>query len=306
MTSSPCYIVITPVRDEEPYLPLTISSMVAQTVRPRQWILVDDGSRDRTGALIDEAAERHPWITAVHRGDRGSRQAGAGVIAAFNAGYRAVAVPDWEFIAKFDGDQSMPSDYFAGCLREFARDPSLGVGGGMCCTAGPGEQVPEANDPGFHVRGATKIYRRACFEAIGGLRQTTGWDTIDLIKANSLGWTTRTFPHLKVTLHRPTGAAYGAWPNFVKNGLANYITGYLPLFMALKCARRTLSRPHLQGLGLAYGFLKGYVTGTARVRDRAMIRYLRTQQWRALTFRSNLWHPSTPSPVLPAASKRTA
>src|SRR5882724_34658 len=113
------FVVITPIRNEEEYLPLTLASMYAQTVKPRQWILVDDGSNDKTGALIDEAAAQHPWITAVHRNDRGSRQAGSGVIAAFYDGYNAIIDSRWEYIIKFDGDLSFDPDYFAGCLGEF-------------------------------------------------------------------------------------------------------------------------------------------------------------------------------------------
>jgi len=286
----PSYVVITPIRDEEKYLPLTLVSMIAQTVKPRQWILVDDGSRDATGRMIDEAAAAHPWITAVHCTDRGSRQAGSGVIAAFYEGFKAIAVPDWEFVAKFDGDLAFAPDYFARCLQEFAANPKLGVGGGTCCKPDPDGRQPEfLGEPPFHVRGPTKIYRKACFAAIDGLIQAPGWDTVDLIKANMLGWQTRTFPHIQLIHLRATGGAYGSWKDWKKNGLANYITGYAPVFMACKCARRTLRRPHLQGLALWFGFMKGYLSRTPRVKDQAMIRYLRAQQWRALTFRSNLW-----------------
>jgi hypothetical protein len=157
-----------------------------------------------------------------------------------------------------------------------------------------GKSVTEApNDPAFHVRGATKIYRRECFEAIGGLLRATGWDTVDEIKANMLSWKTLTFPHITLIHHRPTGTAYGLWSDWVKNGLANYITGYHPVFMACKCVKRVLARPTVGGmrigLGLWYGFMKGYFQRIPQVPDPAMIRYLRTQQWRALTFRRSLW-----------------
>lgn len=285
----PSYIVITPIRDEEEFLPLTIASMTAQTVTPRQWILVDDGSRDRTGQLIDDAARAHPWITAVHRTDRGSRQAGSGVIAAFYDGFNTIASDDWAFIVKFDGDLSFDPDYFESCLRQFETDQHLGIAGGTCSKVVDGCRVPEfIGEPPFHVRGPTKIYRRSCFKAIGGLIQAPGWDTVDLVKANMLGWRTRTFPHIRLVHHRPTGGAYGSWANYVKNGLANYITGYSPVFMAFKCARRTLRKP-MEGLGLWCGFMKGYVRRVSQIDDVAMIRYLRNQQWRALTMRSNLW-----------------
>jgi biofilm PGA synthesis N-glycosyltransferase PgaC len=284
------YAVITPTRDEEPHLPRAIESMCAQTVPPARWILVNDGSRDRSGAIIDAAAAQHPWITAVHRPDRGYRQAGTGVIAAFYEGFSRIAGEPWDFVAKFDGDLSFPPDYFERCLGEFAADPQLGIAGGTCCKLVNGEVVPEfEGEPAFHVRGPTKIYRRECFEAIGGLIKAPGWDTVDQIKANMLGWKTRTFTHIRLIHHRPTGGAYGSWNDWVKNGLANYVTGYDPVFMTCKCLRRALNRPHLAGVALWIGFVKGYLTRAPRVQDRAMLAYLRRQQWRALTFRSSLW-----------------
>ena len=284
------YVVITPIRDEEEYLPLTIASMCAQTVKPLKWVLVNDGSRDRTGALIDEAAAKNPWITAVHRTDRGSRQAGSGVIAAFNDGFALIANERWDVVSKFDGDLSFAPDFFERCLQALTDDLKLGIVGGTCCRLENGALMPEfTGEPSFHVRGPTKIYRRTCFEAIGGLIQAPGWDTVDQIKANMLGWRTRTLPDVKLHHHRPTGGAYGAWSTFVKNGLANYITGYDPVFMACKCIKRSLRRPFHQGFGLWCGFMKGYWKKIPQAGDKAMIRYLRGQQWRALTFRENLW-----------------
>ena len=143
------------------------------------------------------------------------------------------------------------------------------------------------------MRGPTKIYRRQCFDDIGGLIRAPGWDTVDQIKANMLGWKTLTFRHIQLIHHRPTGEAYGTWADNVKSGLASYITGYDPVFMACKCVKRTLARRTLaglrEGLALWYGFMKGYFKRIPQVADPAMIRYLRTQQWRALTFRSSLW-----------------
>jgi hypothetical protein len=104
-----------------------------------------------------------------------------------------------------------------------------------------------------------------------------------------LGWKSMTFPHIRLVHLRSTGGAYGSWSNWVKNGLANYIAGYHPMFMACKCVRRMVRFSLLEGCGLWCGFMKGYVSRTRRVEDEAMIRYLRREQWHALTFRSSLW-----------------
>src|SRR5271170_2217273 len=103
-TRSTKYVVITPVRDEEAHIRSTVESMVQQTVLPQEWVIVDDGSKDNTGKIIENYASRYRWIRVVHRQDRGFRKAGGGVVDAFNDGYRALTCSDWDFIVKFDGD----------------------------------------------------------------------------------------------------------------------------------------------------------------------------------------------------------
>jgi glycosyltransferase involved in cell wall biosynthesis len=211
------YVIITPVRDEEAYLPLTIESIIRQTVRPVEYVVVNDGSKDRTGEIIDEYAQRYPWIRAVHRKDRGFRKVGGGDFEALNAGLEAKTCKDWDFLSKMDGDLSFGPDYFAKCVEHFQKDPKLGVGGGYLYHLTNGKRELEVN-PLFHVRGGVKIYRRACWEAIGRLWVGPGSDTLDEVKANMLGWTSRSFPELLIQHHRLTGSAYGLWGAAVKGG----------------------------------------------------------------------------------------
>jgi glycosyltransferase involved in cell wall biosynthesis len=286
---SPSYVTITPVRDEAAYLRNTIASMAAQTVLPMEWVIVNDGSTDGTAEIIDDAATKLPWIRAVHRGNRGFRKAGGGVVEAFNDGYRALTTSNWDFIVKLDGDLSFAPDYFAECFARFAADTRLGVGGGVMCYTKNGREEIEEN-PLFHVRGATKIYRRACWDAIGGFWPAPGWDTMDEVKASMLGWSTRSFRDLHLIHHRHTGAADGTWKDLVKNGRANYICGYHPLFMFSKCAYRLARRPYLIGsLALAYGFVSGYWQDVPRVNEPDTIAYLRHQQLARLLGRTTIW-----------------
>lgn len=287
----PRYIVITPARNEEENISHTIRSMAGQTCRPAKWVIVNDGSNDRTAELIDAAAKEYPWIIPVHRADRGFRQQGGGVVEAFYSGYERIRSEPWDFLIKFDADLSFEPDYFQRCFEVFAREPKLGIGGGMICHETEGKLVCESpGDPAFHVRGATKIYRRACWEQIGGLFQAPGWDTIDELKASMLGWTTRTFPEVPIKHHRYTGTVDGRWKNFVKFGLSNHITGYHPLFMALKCLKRCFQPPFFIGAaGLWWGYCRGYFKGVPRVDDPALIRYVRQQQMNKLLGKPSVW-----------------
>jgi biofilm PGA synthesis N-glycosyltransferase PgaC len=283
------YVVITPVRDEEAYIQSTIESMIHQTMLPREWIIVDDGSKDNTRRIVNDYANRYPWIRAVHRKDRGFRKSGGGVVDAFNDGYRSLNCSDWEFVVKLDGDLSFDPDYFEKCFGEFERNPKLGVGGGVICYIVNGAKEFE-ECPTFHVRGATKIYRKDCWDAIGGFWPVAGWDTMDEVKASMLGWTTNSFPDLHLHHHRGTGTAEGIWSGLVKNGRANYICGYHPLFMLSKCILRLGRKPYIIGAAaLMYGYSTGYLKRVPRVDDPETIGYLRRQQLSRLRGGETIW-----------------
>jgi biofilm PGA synthesis N-glycosyltransferase PgaC len=283
------YVVITPVRDEAAHIEKTLQSMTDQTMLPAEWVIVNDGSTDDTGRIIDRYAGKYAWIKAIHRGNRGFRKSGGGVIEAFYEGYSALATSNWDFLVKFDGDLSFAPDYFEQCFKYFATEPTLGIGGGDVYHDMGGSLILEKT-PRFHIRGATKIYRKACWDALGGLIQAPGWDTLDEVKANMRGWKTYSFKDLKLIHHKYTGSADGTWGNWVKNGRANYISGYHPLFMMLKCLRRALRKPILIGAtGLFYGFVSGYLKRLPQVDDRELISYLRRQQLNKLLMKESIW-----------------
>lgn len=289
MTANIEYVIITPVRDEEQHIEHTIKSVIAQTITPAEWIIVNDGSTDSTGRIINEYAKKYSWIHTIHRGDRGFRKAGGGVIDAFYDGYNAKKTEKLDYIVKLDGDLSFDTDYFERCFEHFQNMTEIGIGGGAIFNIVSGVLKSEKH-PIFHVRGATKIYKKECWDAIGGLLQVSGWDTIDEVKANMLGWKTRTFPDLKIVHYRETGAADGQWKSGVKYGRANYISGYHPLFMFLKCIKRIVQRPYVIGsVALAYGFASGYLKRVPRVDDKKMIEYLRKEQMKKLTLRDSIW-----------------
>ena len=285
------YVVVTPVRDEVAYIGKTVASMVQQTLRPLRWVVVDDGSTDGTGELLDECTARFPWIEVVHRANRGHRAAGGGVMDAFYAGFARVEHEPWDFLVKLDGDLSFDPDYFQRCLDRFATEPTLGIAGGtVCALRGGCLHIDSVGDPPFHVRGATKIYRRQCWEQIAPLVHAPGWDTIDEIRANLHGWTTRTFADIGMLQHKPTGGADGRWRDAYKNGLANYITGYHPLFMLAKVLRRATRRPYLvESAALTSGYVSGYLRQVPRQAGVDAIRYLRDQQLRRIRLQHSIY-----------------
>ena len=240
----------------------------------------DDSGRN--GVQLSRTAKRYER--------RGERARNAKEIDAFYTGYQSIADDNWEFIVKLDGDIGFSSDYFEKCLELFRADPKLGIGGGLVRNLVKG-QLHDEPGPRFHVRGATKIYRRSCWEQIGGVPRTAGWDTLDELKANMLGWTTRTFKNFIVVHYRVTGAANGSWQNSLKNGVWSYVCGYHPAFMLARCVNRIFEKPYFIGsFGLLSGFLLGYIKGMPQVEDEALVRYVRRQQMRRLLSARSIWY----------------
>jgi len=282
------HVIITPVRDEEKFIEKTINSMLCQTCPPKQWVIVDDGSTDETGTIIDRYQSQCTWITVIHRVNRGFRKNGIGVMEAFYEGYAALADGEWDFISKIDGDLSFGPDYFERCFMHFDDNDLLGIAGGEVVSFVNNHEIVDKN-PAFHVRGAAKTYKRECWNDIGGLYKLTGWDTLDEMKAAQKKWKTRRLLELKLIQHKLTGSADGTWKDAVKNGLANYISGYHPLFMAIKCIKRVFQRPYIiMGIALFLGYIKGYATHAPKVDDRELIKFIHEQQIRKLLFKKNM------------------
>jgi len=231
------YVVITPARDEAATVEKTIASMLAQTIRPLRWVIVDDGSTDATRALVEKHLPENPWIELVVRENRGFRALGGGVVDAFNEGFARVAALPWDFVVKLDADLSFDARYFEELLARFDADPKLGMASGKTFLVENGRKSIEwCHDE--HVRGPAKTYRRECFDAIGGLEARRGWDMIDETRAQMRGWTTRSFLDLELIHHRPIDARQS---NVLRSrfdmGRLYHFLGYHWLYLVARAAR---------------------------------------------------------------------
>jgi glycosyltransferase involved in cell wall biosynthesis len=281
------YIAITPARDEERFLPRLLTAMVAQTRRPDRWIVIDDGSSDRTGEILDQAARHHPWIEPKHLPRNGVRAPGGeSVIMGF------LPREAWEgcdAILRLDADLTFKPQFAKLLLDELERDPRLGIAGPTLYELS-GSRWAEVPAPSFHTRGAAKFYSSACFAAIGGLEAGLGWDTIDEVRAMMLGFGTRNFRHIRAYHHRPQGAAGGLWRGRKAAGRAAYNVGYSPVFLMARALRTGLKWPPLVGgVGLVAGYLEAAMQRSPRPVSPATIRFVRRQQLRRLLLMESVW-----------------
>lgn len=280
-TQSPSILIISPVKDEAEYLQRTIDSMVAQTLRPALWVIVDDGSTDDTGAIADRAAEIHPWIRVLHRPPRTARSVGPGVVAAFYAGLGEVDLADFDYVCKLDGDLEVGPNYFALLVRRCVEDPSIGTISGKVYVPHDGRMVQERTGDEFSL-GAAKFYRRECFEEIGGFVREVMWDGIDCHRCRMLGWKALSVddPALDITHFRQMGSSHKSiYHGRRRWGRGQYFMGTHPLYILAIAAYRTAERPYvLGGLSILMGYVMAAIEGRPRYDDLEFRRHLHRWQ----------------------------
>lgn len=201
------YSVISPIKNEENFIRLTIQSILCQKHRPLQWIIVDDGSTDSTAEIVKELTNNISWIKLVKNPHASiQRFSGSNVVIAFNAGLAHLTDESNDIIVKLDGDLSFGPEYFLNVCDEFIKDEQLGLCGGYVVEERNSVWINEIEND-YHVRGAFKAYRRKCFDEIGGLMAIYGWDGIDEMKALYTGWKTLVID-MPVKHYRPTNSNY--------------------------------------------------------------------------------------------------
>jgi poly-beta-1,6-N-acetyl-D-glucosamine synthase len=272
------YIIISPVRNEEQYIEKTIQSVINQTVRPMEWIIVNDGSADNTKSIVKNYANEHSWIRLVDRKDRGFTQVGKGVIEAFNEGFKIVNCKDWNYIVKLDCDLSLENDFFGELLYGFKENKKLGIAGGTSYVLEKGK-LYEEKMPEFHPCAAARMYKKKCFADINGLIETLGWDTIDLLRAQMHGWQTNRFNDLKIMHHRRMSSRKGLWEGKTRTGRNFYITGYNPLFLIARSIYHLFKKPYfIETFGVIYGYLRAIWKQEPLVVSQNEKNYLQHQQ----------------------------
>lgn len=216
--------IIIPAHNEEAFLSQTLQSLAEQTLLPKKIVIVNDSSTDKTQEIIDLFSEKYDFIHGIFHSSEQTHSPGNKVITAFNFGMKSLDT-NFDCICKFDADLVFPTDYLEKIAKIFNGDPKIGMAGGFCYIKKSGQWTLENLTNKNHIRGALKAYRRTCFEEIGGLRNSMGWDTVDELLAQYHGWKTKTDPSLTVKHLKPTGKAYTQMARF-KQGEAFYKMRY--------------------------------------------------------------------------------
>jgi len=252
------YIVISPVRDEAEFLPRVIKSMANQSILPLEWVVVDDGSTDKTGEILKSAAKKYAWITYVKKADRGVRSVGPGVVEAFYYGFERKRSSAYDFIAKMDGDIEFSPVYIETLLGYFERDKYLGSASGKVFLPVDNGLIEERTSNEMTV-GAFNFYRAEAFRDIGGFVKEVMWDGIAIHNSRIKGWRTGSIEddNLKIIHKRLMGSSHkSVLHGRLRWGKGQYFMGTHPIFIIAVSIYRMFEKPFLVGgLGILWGYI---------------------------------------------------
>jgi glycosyltransferase involved in cell wall biosynthesis len=246
------YIII-PAHNEEDYIGKTLESLVSQTLLPKQLVIVNDNSTDKTQSISEDYASKYPWISVLNSKSSEAHLPGSKIINAFNKGLNTLD-HHFDIICKFDADLIFPENYLEHIANHFKANNKLGMASGFCYIEKDNHWILENLTNKDHIRGALKAYRKDCFEKIGRLKPSMGWDTVDELLAKYHGWEILTDESLHVKHLKPTGQSYNKASKYLQ-GEAMYKMRYgfsITLISALKLAYKKRS------LKLFRDYMSGY------------------------------------------------
>ncbi len=274
------YVLISAVRNEEGYINDTIRSVINQSVLPKAWIIVSDGSTDKTEEIVQTYASNYQFISLVRLIKKKPRDFASKVFA-LHEGYRHLTNLDFDYIGIIDGDISLCHDYYERILSEYSDDEKLGIAGGIV-TENIRGRIVEQKISLDSVAGGVQMFRRECFEQTGGYQpQILGGEDAEIeIKARMHGWHVRTFSKIRVLHLRPTGNEQGSLLRYrYRQGKMFYRIGYHPLFFFLRIVYNILKRPFIIGsLSQACGYSSSLIRKEQHTISIEVLHYLQKEQ----------------------------
>jgi glycosyltransferase involved in cell wall biosynthesis len=275
------YALITAARDEDMYIEKTIRSVISQIILPEKWVIVSDGSIDHTDEIVSRYTAKNKFIILIHTNKHNTRNF-TSKVDAIKTGYARLKDSQYDFLGILDADVSFAPNYYECVIQEFQKNPKLGIAGGLISDVCDGKCIQWLTRLGSSVGGPIQMFRRQCYEDIGGLKplEQGGEDAVAEFMARMHGWEVTTFPNVKVSHYRRIGTqGRSIWHARFIFGVREYLIGYHPIFEIAKCIRRVVQSPYVIGSLL---WLIGYFWASLRRYKRTLsqdiIKFIRNEQ----------------------------
>ena len=273
--------IIIPAHNEEKYIADTLQSLADQTLQPKQIIVVNDNSTDNTKTIVEDFQKKFHFITLINVTSSNKHLPGTKIINAFYKGFERVN-SKYDVLCKFDADLIFPKNYLEKLASHFNANSKLGMAAGFCYIEKNNEWILENLTRKDHIRGALKAYRKACFEQIGKLKPSMGWDTVDELLAKYYHWEILTDETLHVKHLKPTGISYNKASKHMQ-GEAMYKMRYgftITAISALKLAYK--KRSFLLFKDYMSGYFKAKKNKTVQLVTKEQGVFIRKLRWKGM------------------------
>ena len=272
------YALVTPARNEETNLPFAGKGILDQTIPPRLWVIVDDGSTDRTPEIVRNLKTGRNWILGptlpTHERDiRGHYAEVCKKGFDFAVSYLSTNEMDYHFLGLLDADTVVEPTYFEKLMAEFEKDPKLGLASGCLFYEKEGRLVPEASDIGS-PRGTGRLWTKSCFFETGGyLVSRAPPDVISNVRAKLLDYRTRQFRSIVAVQRRPTSTADGAWVGYQEKGRSWHYMNAHPILVLMNVIHFTAGRPRYRGAAFLLGYTEAFLRRDEKIEDQEIREY---------------------------------
>lgn len=274
------YILITAAKNEELFIGDTIQSVLNQTIKPGRWIIVSDGSTDRTNNIVEQFKNKHKFIDLIALPPNKERNFSSKVNA-LNKALKKFEGMEYDFIGNLDADITLDKSYYEDVLHTFQSNPKLGIAGGIILDCVGDKKYPQ-NISLNSVAGAIQVFRKQCFENIGYYVpfKYGGEDAYMEVMARMMGWDVQTLTELKVHHHRQTGSGMGSLLKAnLRSGKMFYTLGYSPIFFLVKNFYRIFDKPILIGSLLnIIGYISAFIKREKCPAGNTFIDFVRSEQ----------------------------
>ena len=279
------YILITSARNEQVFIAKTLAAVTAQTQLPERWVIIDDGSSDRTAEIVASYAKEFPWLMLIRNPRREGRNFAAKANAVNTALLQMRSV-EFDVLGNLDADVSFEPDYMEFLLQKFSADPKLGVAGTPFTQAGGYDSTRDSFEGEHFVAGPIQLFRRDCFREISGYFASPagGVDWIAVMTAKMKGWTARSFAEKRFHHYRSMGTAEKSHvAALFSYGQKDYYLGGSPVWQLFRVTYRLVKKPYfIGGLALLAGYIWAAVKRVQRPIPPELVRFNRAEQMKKL------------------------
>ncbi len=204
------YVVVSSAYNEEKYIEGMIKSVLGQSIKPEQLILINDGSTDNTFQI----AKKHGiFIHTINTEKRLWKF--YSMVRALNRGFKFALKYNPDYILKVDSDGILPIDYAERILERMEKDKKIGIASGKIRNRKMWVNRPSDG---------AKMYNVACFKDIGFFNYVSAFDTHKIIVANMKGW--KTINYSDIVYDELRSSAFKGFKEWYFTGAVRYFLGF--------------------------------------------------------------------------------